>query len=92
MSRPVFLNTRGLAGSTILLATVMVTGGGLAAWKVASLRASDEAAANQPEPVESVATAVAEEREYRPTTTSIGTILALNSITLRNELAGTVGG
>jgi membrane fusion protein (multidrug efflux system) len=90
MSRPVFLNTRGLAGSTILLATVMVTGGGLAAWKVASLRASDEAAANQPEPVESVTTAVAEEREYRPTTTSIGTILALNSITLRNELAGTV--
>ena len=90
MSRPVFLNTRGLAGSTILLATVLVTGGGLAAWKVASLRASDEAATHQPEPVESVTAAVAKEREYRPTTTSIGTILALNSITLRNEIAGTV--
>jgi membrane fusion protein, multidrug efflux system len=90
MSRPAFLNSRGLAGSTILLATVLVTGGGLAAWKVASLRAADEAASKQPEPVESVTTSVAREREYRPTTTSIGTILALNSITLRNEIAGTV--
>src|SRR2546425_7061436 len=26
----------------------------------------------------------------RPTTTSVGTVLALNSITLRNELSGTV--
>src|SRR5207237_989427 len=29
-------------------------------------------------------------RQYRPTTTSVGTVLALNSITLRNELSGTV--
>src|SRR5207245_6789166 len=34
--------------------------------------------------------AVARARQYRPTTTSVGTVLALNSITLRNELAGTV--
>ena len=34
--------------------------------------------------------AVASEREHRPTTTSIGTVLALRSVTLRNELAGTV--
>jgi membrane fusion protein (multidrug efflux system) len=33
---------------------------------------------------------VATEREHRRTTTSIGTVLALRSITLRNELAGTV--
>jgi membrane fusion protein, multidrug efflux system len=90
MSRPVFFNSRGLAGSTLLLATVLVTGGGLAAWKVVSLRGAEEAAANQPEPIESVTTALAKEREYRPTTTSIGTVLALNSITLRNEIAGTV--
>ena len=90
MSRPALLNSRGIAGSTLLLATVLVTGGGLAAWKVASLRGAEEAAAHQPEPVESVITALAREREYRPTTTSIGTILALNSITLRNEIAGTV--
>src|SRR5207249_9103901 len=34
--------------------------------------------------------AVARERQYRPTTTSVGTILALTLITLRNELSGTV--
>jgi membrane fusion protein (multidrug efflux system) len=90
MSRPAFLNSRGIAGSTLLLATVLVTGGGLAAWKVAALRGAEEAAANQPEPVESITAAPAEERQYRPTTTSIGTVLALNSITLRNEIAGTV--
>jgi membrane fusion protein (multidrug efflux system) len=40
--------------------------------------------------MESVTVAVAEEREHRQATTSIGTVLALRSITLRNELAGTV--
>ncbi|MGH8572437.1 MAG: efflux RND transporter periplasmic adaptor subunit [Gammaproteobacteria bacterium] len=40
--------------------------------------------------MESVAVAVAKEREHRPTTTSIGTVLALRSITLRNELPGTI--
>ncbi|MGH2740952.1 MAG: efflux RND transporter periplasmic adaptor subunit, partial [Thermoleophilaceae bacterium] len=40
--------------------------------------------------MESVTAAVAKEREHRPTTTSIGTVLALRSITLRNELPGTV--
>ncbi|HET8623439.1 MAG TPA: efflux RND transporter periplasmic adaptor subunit, partial [Gemmatimonadales bacterium] len=34
--------------------------------------------------------ALAREVEHRPSTTSIGTVLALRSITLRNELAGTV--
>ena len=40
--------------------------------------------------MESVTVAVAQEREHRQTTTSIGTVLALRSITLRNELPGTV--
>jgi membrane fusion protein (multidrug efflux system) len=40
--------------------------------------------------MESVTVAVAKEREHRPTTTSIGTVLALRSITLRNELPGTI--
>lgn len=62
----------------------------LAAWKRASLRAMLEASANQPEPMESVTAAVAKEREHRRTSTSIGTVMALRSITLRNELPGTV--
>jgi RND family efflux transporter MFP subunit len=90
MSRNPFLNARGWAGSTVLLLAIAVTGGGLAAWKSASLKSADEAAASQPEPIEAITTAVAKERQYRPTTTSIGTVLALNSITLRNEIAGTV--
>ena len=40
--------------------------------------------------MESVTAAVASKRDYNPTTTSVGTVLALRSITLRNELPGTV--
>src|SRR5947209_2097245 len=89
MSRAL-LNPRGWTGSAVLLLGLTATGGGLVAWKRASTHRADAAAERQPEPVESVTLAVARERQYRPTTTSVGTILALNSITLRNELAGTV--
>src|SRR5256884_7300383 len=84
------MNTRSWTGSAVLLATLVLTAGSLVAWKRASARKADSAAARQPEPVESITLAVARGRRYRPTTTSVGTILALNSITLRNELAGTV--
>src|SRR5216117_3312766 len=90
MRSPFSTSTRGLTGSTILLVTLLVTGGGLAAWKSASIRSANAAAAHQPEPIESITSAVAEQRLYRPTATAIGTVLALNSITLRNELPGTV--
>jgi membrane fusion protein, multidrug efflux system len=90
MRSPFLTSKRGLTGSAVLLAVVAVAGGGLALWKSVSVRRANAAAANQPEPIASVAAAVAQEREYRPTTTAIGTVLALNSITLRNELAGTV--
>jgi membrane fusion protein (multidrug efflux system) len=85
-----FLNSRGLTGPAILLAAIAVTGAGLAVWKRSSIKGSEAAAAHQPEPTETVTTATAREQQYRPMTTSIGTVLALNSITLRNELAGTV--
>jgi membrane fusion protein (multidrug efflux system) len=90
MYRPVLTSPRGWIGSTVLLGTLVVTGVGLAAWKFASIRESDAASASQPEPTESVTAAVARQRDYRPTTTAIGTVLALRSVTLRNELAGTV--
>jgi len=76
--------------SSLLLAAVVATGVVLAAWKMASIRASDAGLANQPEPMEVIAVAVAKPIEHRPTTTAIGTVVALRSITLRNELAGTV--
>ena len=88
--RSPLMSNRGWTGSAVLLVALAVTAGGLVAWKRASVRKADAAAASQPEPIESVTMAVAKARQYRPTTTSVGTILALTSITLRNELAGTV--
>ena len=84
------MNRRGWIGSSLLLVAVVGTGGSLAAWKYASIQETDAVSANQPEPIESVTVAVAKEREHRRTTTSIGTVLALRSITLRNERPGTV--
>ncbi|OOO02520.1 MAG: Multidrug resistance protein MdtA [Chromatiales bacterium USCg_Taylor] len=84
------MNRRSWIGSSLLLVAVVAAGGSLAAWKYASIQEADAVSANQPEPIESVTVAVAKEREHRRTTTSIGTVLALRSITLRNERPGTV--
>src|SRR5688572_20977169 len=77
-------------GSALLIATIIGTGVILAAWKQSSIKEAEAAAASQPEPTEVVAAAVAAAREHRQTTTSIGTVLALRSVELRNELPGTV--
>jgi membrane fusion protein, multidrug efflux system len=82
--------TRNWVGSSLLLLVVLACGAGLAAWKYLSIQSSHAASAHQPEPMESVTVVEAQEIRHRPTTTSIGTVLALRSITLRNELAGTV--
>lgn len=81
---------RSQLGSLALLGAVIVTGSALAAWKHQSLEESAQAAASQPEPVESIAVAVAKEREHYRSTTSIGTVVATRSISVRNELPGTV--
>lgn len=85
-----FAVPRSWIGSIVLLAVIAAIGGILAAWKHAAAQDASAAAASQPEPMETVTAAVATQREHRPTTTSIGTVLALRSITLRNELPGTV--
>jgi membrane fusion protein, multidrug efflux system len=77
-------------GSTILVLVVLLLGIGLAAWKYESIQNEQAVSANQPEPMESITVAVARAIDHRQTTTSIGTVLALRSITLKNELAGTV--
>jgi len=76
--------------SALLLLVIIAIGVGLGAWKYESIQASVEASASQPEPMESVMVAAAREIEHRQTTTSIGTVLALRSVMLKNELAGTV--
>lgn len=81
---------RNWIGPLLLIGVVVGTGTAFAAWKHSALGEADAAAANQPEAAESVVVAVAREREHSRTTTSIGTIVALRSITVRNELPGTV--
>lgn len=82
------MNRRNWMGTVLLLTLVLSTGIGLVAWKYESIQASVTASANQPEPMESITTAVAREMDHRQTTTSIGTVLALRSVMLKNELAG----
>ena len=77
-------------GSVGIVLAVVLVGVVLAVWKYASLRAADAAASMQHQPLESVTVAVARPVEHRQTTSSIGTVLAMQSITLRNELPGTV--
>ncbi|WHZ26055.1 MAG: efflux RND transporter periplasmic adaptor subunit [Nitrospira sp.] len=77
-------------GSVLLLTLVILIGIGLAAWKYELIQNQQAASANQPEQMESVTISVARAINHRQTTTSIGTVLALRSITLKNELAGTV--
>jgi membrane fusion protein (multidrug efflux system) len=74
----------------LLLGALIAIGGMLAAWKNASIDSANAAAASQPEPMEAVKVAVAKQRSHTATTTSVGTVVALRSVTLRNELPGTV--
>lgn len=84
------MNRQNWLGSVLLVSLVLLIGIGLGAWKYESIQNEHAASANQPEPMESVTISVARAIDHRQTTTSIGTVLALRSITLKNELAGTV--
>lgn len=76
--------------SLLLIVAVIGVATALAAWKHAALARSAAEAANQPEPVEAIEVAIAAERPYQRATTVIGTVIATRSITVRNELPGTV--
>jgi membrane fusion protein (multidrug efflux system) len=89
VSKPVSTPRRVIAAS-LLIGVVLGTGGLLAAWKQDANRDAAAASANQPEPVERVTLATAERKEYQQTATAIGTVLAMRSITLKNEVPGTV--
>ena len=76
--------------SFILIGALLATAVSLGAWKASAIRSADAASANQPEPTETVAAAVATARPHQETASAIGTVLAAQSITLRNEVPGTV--
>jgi len=84
------MNRRGWIGSIVVVVAVIAIAGCLAAWKYASIQEAAKVASSQAEPMESITAAVAQVHEHRRQTTSIGTVLALRSVTLRNEVAGTV--
>ena len=78
-----------IASGTLLVSLIGI-GASLASWKASSLSAADGASAPAAEPAEAVSAVVARARDHRDSATAIGTVLALRSVTLRNELAGTV--
>jgi membrane fusion protein (multidrug efflux system) len=84
------MNKNRWTGPSLLFLALVLFAGGLAYWKYRSMKQSIAAAAQQPEPMEAVTVTVVKPQEYRRTTTTIGTVVALRSISLRNELPGTV--
>jgi membrane fusion protein (multidrug efflux system) len=84
------MSRKQLVASFAVVITVLATGGALAAFKHSSLQESAAQAANQPEPMESITVSPVRRVEHRHSTTAIGTITALRSITLQNEVSGTV--
>jgi membrane fusion protein, multidrug efflux system len=81
---------KGILRYFILFGAIALAAAGLAFIKTDAIKTAAAAAAATPEPMEVVTAATATAGEYRLSTTSIGTILALESITLRNEMPGTV--
>jgi len=90
MSRSTPTTSRSTLRSFALIAALLATAALLGAWKYSSVRSANAAAANQMEPMETVAAAVAAARPHQASATAIGTVLASRSITLRNEVPGTV--
>lgn len=76
--------------SLLLLVVVLGAGTLIYLWKARSDAAAAQAAASQPPPTWAVESAEVRTRSFARSTTSIGTVRALQSITLRNELPGTV--
>lgn len=79
-----------LAGTVALFAVIGAAAFGLWSFKKAGFAASAAAAAAAPEPQELVEAALPTRRAFQRTTTAIGTVLALRSVDLSNETAGTV--
>lgn len=73
-----------------LVTGVLAIGLALAAWKQGTLAAAATGPAGAPEPAEVISAAPAVSQQHQATISAIGTVIALRSVTLRNELAGTV--
>ena len=91
MSAPKPASTSFVVVASVLLVLVALgVAASLYLWKAAASEAEAAAAAAQPPPMWAVEPATVATRSFARSTTSIGTVRALQSITLRNELPGTV--
>ncbi len=87
---PLPARRRRWLAAAVLVATLLLIAAGLVLLKQSKVDAAAEQARHQPEHSETVTAAIAVARSWRRSTTSIGTVVALRSITLHNEVAGTV--
>ena len=78
-----------IAGAAGLLVTLLAIGGGLAYWKYTSIAAA-AAAPRGPEPSEAVSMAKVGYKTWTPTARLVGSVFALQSVVLSNEVAGIV--
>ncbi len=89
MESQIRARSRAWVRSAVLFGAVVVVGGGVVALRDV-LGEGAHAEAMSAEPAQVVTQAIAEARTHRGSTTAIGTVLATRSISLRNELPGTV--
>lgn len=81
------MNHRTVVAASLILGSLLVVGGGLALWKYRSLRGGGAAGF---EPAQAVEVISARTATWRPTAQLVGTVIALRSINVSNEVAGTV--
>lgn len=74
----------------VVALSVVAIAGGLGFYKYKQIEAAVAAGAAYPEPVEAVSSAVARKGTWSASTRAIGTVVALQQVEIRNEIAGVV--
>lgn len=88
---PRALSRRGRAiGTLVILGGLAVIVGGLGLWKYRSIQRAIADAAKTPEPSETVEAVEVGTTMWAPVSSLVGSVQAIQSVTLSNELAGTV--
>lgn len=82
------MKSRAIVAGVVVLGGLLAIGAGLTYWKYRAIKA----AGNQPsfEPMDTVQVVEARTVKWQPTASLSGTVIALQSVTLSNEVAGTI--